>query len=165
MPGQTVASPASHSLPATWTPGLARRWRRRWSQPLLQLPAGADMNNDKAVTGCMHISCFHGKHSFSAHATATQNYEAAGSSRSTRASMLCWCHRLTFAKYDLPVPGGPYSRMPLQGFRLPARRGATCGTSQSAAKTGNPSEKVSKSHQIKVSAATSGLPAGATHAL
>ena len=23
------------------------------------------------------------------------------------------------ARYDLPVPGGPYSRMPLQGFRLP----------------------------------------------
>ena len=25
-----------------------------------------------------------------------------------------------FAKYDFPVPGGPYSRMPLQGFLLPA---------------------------------------------
>merc|ERR550534_1471613 len=24
-----------------------------------------------------------------------------------------------FAKYDLPVPGGPYSRIPLQGFLLP----------------------------------------------
>ena len=91
----------------------------------------------------------YGKHSFSAHATSTQNYEEAGSSRSTRASMLCWCHRLTFAKYDLPVPGGPYSRMPLQGFRLPARRGATCGTSQSAAKTGNPSEKVSNLIRLK----------------
>jgi len=26
---------------------------------------------------------------------------------------------LTLAKYDFPVPGGPYSRMPLQGFLLP----------------------------------------------
>jgi len=25
------------------------------------------------------------------------------------------------ARYDLPVPGGPYSRMPLHGFRLPTR--------------------------------------------
>ena len=30
--------------------------------------------------------------------------------------------KLTFAKYDFPVPGGPYKRMPLQGFRLPAKR-------------------------------------------
>mmetsp|Transcript_17118 Transcript_17118/g.65314 ORF Transcript_17118/g.65314 Transcript_17118/m.65314 type:complete len:224 (-) Transcript_17118:223-894(-) len=28
------------------------------------------------------------------------------------------------ARYDLPVPGGPYSRMPRQGFRFPTKR---CG--------------------------------------
>lgn len=33
-------------------------------------------------------------------------------------------HPLTFARYDLPVPGGPYSRMPLQGLRLPVKN---CG--------------------------------------
>lgn len=27
-----------------------------------------------------------------------------------------------FARYDLPVPGGPYSRMPLHGFLLPGRQ-------------------------------------------
>ena len=25
------------------------------------------------------------------------------------------------ARYDFPVPGGPYSRMPLQGLRLPVK--------------------------------------------
>ena len=29
-----------------------------------------------------------------------------------------------FARYDLPVPGGPYSRIPLHGVRLPVNR---CG--------------------------------------
>merc|ERR1719265_769027 len=28
------------------------------------------------------------------------------------------------ARYDLPVPGGPYSRIPFQGLRLPSNR---CG--------------------------------------
>ena len=26
-----------------------------------------------------------------------------------------------FAKYDFPVPGGPYNRIPLQGFLLPVK--------------------------------------------
>lgn len=30
---------------------------------------------------------------------------------------------LTFARYDFPVPGGPYKRMPLQGFLFPASVG------------------------------------------
>jgi hypothetical protein len=25
------------------------------------------------------------------------------------------------AKYDFPVPGGPYSRIPLHGFRFPVK--------------------------------------------
>lgn len=27
----------------------------------------------------------------------------------------------TFARYDLPVPGGPYSRIPVHGLRLPVK--------------------------------------------
>ena len=31
-----------------------------------------------------------------------------------------------FARYDLPVPGGPYKRMPLHGFLFPAETKHPC---------------------------------------
>ena len=31
------------------------------------------------------------------------------------------CVAIALARYDLPVPGGPYSRMPLHGLRLPVK--------------------------------------------
>lgn len=36
--------------------------------------------------------------------------------------VLCASVATAFARYDLPVPGGPYNRMPFHGLRIPVKR-------------------------------------------
>lgn len=62
----------------------------------------------------------------------------------------------TFARYDLPVPGGPYSRMPLHGLRLPAR-----GTSEGPVMSAR-SLNSCRSTQVRLQHATSLPPAQPT---
>ena len=43
------------------------------------------------------------------------------SAEDTDMKVLSACEATAFAKYDLPVPGGPYNRMPFHGFRFPQK--------------------------------------------